>query len=142
LEEGYYNKTGGTSQIKRAGDGDPDWDSTSYNQILVNETAAFLDNHLLIRPDDPFFVYAALGAVHGPHTPPNNFLDETPVKGTYESMHMDLLFEMDLTVGSLASMIEDRGLANETIIIFTSDNGGIKSTQQSWASERCQRIYL
>jgi len=130
-EKGFYNKTGGTSEIRRAGEGDPDWDSTSYNQILVNESAAFLDNHLLTRPDDPFFVYAALGAVHGPHTPPNNYLYGTPVKGTYESMHMDLLFEMDLAVGSLVSMIEDRGLAKETIIIFTSDNGGIKTKASS-----------
>jgi arylsulfatase A-like enzyme len=127
-KRGYYNKAGGTSQIERPGEGDPDWDSTTYNQILVNETAAFLDNHMLTRPDDPFFVYAALGAVHVPHTPPDNYLDGTPVKGSQNgSLHMDMLFEMDLAVGSMVSMIEDRGLLNETIIIFASDNGGAKT---------------
>lgn len=80
---------------------------------------------------DPFFAYVALGAVHGPHSPPNTYLDGTKVAGTYPSNHMDMLFEMDMAVGSLVDMIEEKGLANDTIIIFTSDNGGIKSDASS-----------
>jgi arylsulfatase A-like enzyme len=38
---------------------------------------------------------------------------------------MDMLYEMDLVVGSLVSLIEDKGLAEDTIIIFASDNGGL-----------------
>jgi hypothetical protein len=38
--------------------------------ILVNETIAFVDNHLDDKPDDPFFAYVALGGVHIPHSPP------------------------------------------------------------------------
>ena len=38
---------------------------------------------------------------------------------------MDMLLELDKSVGSLVSIIEDNGIANETIIIFTSDNGGL-----------------
>ena len=44
---------------------------------------------------------------------------------------MDMLFEMDKVVGSLVSMIDDRGLAEDTIIIFTSDNGGLKTSVSS-----------
>jgi len=40
---------------------------------------------------------------------------------------MDILFEMDKAVGSLVNMIDEMGLAEDTIITFASDNGGIKS---------------
>lgn len=39
---------------------------------------------------------------------------------------LDLLHEMDLTVGKIIDIIETRGLAQDTIIIFTSDNGGLR----------------
>jgi len=38
---------------------------------------------------------------------------------------MDMLHELDKAVGSLVSAIEERNLADDTIIIFTSDNGGL-----------------
>merc|ERR1740124_266561 len=68
----------------------------------------------------------ALGAVHGPHSPPDYYLDGTPIASTHHSRHMDMLYEMDKAVGSLVKIVEDRGLAKNTIIIFTSDNGGIR----------------
>ena len=38
---------------------------------------------------------------------------------------------MDKAAGSIVSMIEEKGLANETIIIFTSDNGGLSSSKDT-----------
>jgi arylsulfatase A len=93
--------------------------------ILVNKTHAFIDDHLANRPNDPFFAYVALGAVHDPHSPPDAYLDGSPVKNQYETSHLDMLGAMDKAVGSIVSMIENKNLAEETIIIFASDNGGI-----------------
>jgi len=129
--KGAYNTTFGKSVILREGKGDPNWDSSKYNQILVNETEAFLDMYLTEGSNDPFFTYAALGAVHEPQSPPDTYMDGTKIAGTYESPHMDMLFEMDKAIGSIVTMIEDRGLAENTIIIFTSDNGGIKKDKSS-----------
>lgn len=130
--KGIYKQQRGKSVIQRKGEGDPDWDSTAYNMILINETEAFLDNHIANKTgDDPFFAYVALGAVHTPHSPPDHYLDGTPIAGRYPSAHMDMLFEMDKAVGSLVSMVEKRGLANNTIIIFASDNGGLGPDRDS-----------
>jgi arylsulfatase A-like enzyme len=126
-----YTGQYGKSEVKRQGEGDPNWESSAYNMIIVNETEAFLDNHLASESDDPFFAYVALGAVHVPHTPPDYYLDGTLIAGKYPSPHMDMLFEMDKAVGSVVSMVEDRGLAEDTIIIFASDNGGIKPANDS-----------
>ena len=130
----YENNTSherphGISMITKAGDGDKDWDSTAYNMILVNETERFLDTHLSTRSEDPFFAYVALGAVHEPHSPPRKYIDGSPVAGEYENLHMDLLGEMDKVVGSLVDLIEKRQLLEKTIIIFTSDNGGLSQSE-------------
>jgi len=130
-KKSYTNTAFGESIVKFQGEGDPAWDSTKYNQILVNETEAFLDKYLAKGSTDPFFTYVALGAVHIPHSPPYTYLDGTKIAGTYKSNHMDMLFEMDKVVGSLVSMIDERGLAEDTIIIFTSDNGGLKGKSSS-----------
>eukprot|EP00557_Chaetoceros_sp_GSL56_P011863 CAMPEP_0176485582 /NCGR_PEP_ID=MMETSP0200_2-20121128/5114_1 /TAXON_ID=947934 /ORGANISM="Chaetoceros sp., Strain GSL56" /LENGTH=595 /DNA_ID=CAMNT_0017882231 /DNA_START=88 /DNA_END=1875 /DNA_ORIENTATION=+ len=125
-KHGSYDMPFGTSIIQRKGDGDPHWDSSAYNMILVNETEAFIDHHLMDSPNDPFFIYVALGAVHGPHSPPNRYRDGTPIFGTYPSSHMDMLYEMDKAVGSLVDIIDNRGIGQDTMIIFASDNGGVK----------------
>jgi len=39
-----------------------------------------------------------------------------------------MVSEVDLVVGSLTKMLEDRNLLDDTLIIFTSDNGGLKGT--------------
>lgn len=130
-QKGAYSQPFGNSFIQRRGEGDANWDSTAYNMILVNKTEEFLDHHMATSPDAPFFAYVALGAVHGPHSPPDKYLDGTPVSGVYPSPHMNMLLEMDKAVGSLVNLVESKGLSNDTLIIFASDNGGVKPSHGS-----------
>jgi arylsulfatase A-like enzyme len=133
-EPGTYAMPYGDSIIYRvAGEGDKNWDSTAYNMILVNETTKFIDDHLdnRLNADDPFFTYVALGSVHAPHSPPNHYINGEPVADGHQTRHLDMLKEMDMVVGSLISALEDRNLAEDTIIIFTSDNGGLSDSEKS-----------
>ena len=122
-EEGTYATVNdnGESIIDKPGEGDPNWDSTEYNTRIVKEVDDFLANH---DTTDPFFLYVGLGQVHIPHSPPK-FYNGTPVEGVFGDPHLDLLYEMDLVVGSLMSSVEDRGLLENTLVIFVSDNGGL-----------------
>lgn len=99
----------GTSRIPKnqAGEGDKSWDCSAYDMILVNATNDFIDDHLQNRPQDPFFAYVALGAVHDPHSPANYYMDGTPIFNEYPTTHLDMLGAMDEAVGSLVSMIEN-----------------------------------
>lgn len=128
-EEGSYEMGFGTSIIgdTHSGEGDIHWDSTAFNMILVNETTDFIDQHLNQNSSNPFFAYIALGSVHVPHSPPNNYMDGTPVKNQYASRHLDMLLEMDKVVGSIISHIEEKNIAENTMIFFTSDNGGLRA---------------
>lgn len=107
------------------GEGDPNWDNSAYDMILVNETKEFIERHLEESPEKPFFAYVAFGAVHTPHAPPTKYIDGSEVEGRYMSNHLDMLGLMDKAVGSLMDTIEEKNMEEETIIIFTSDNGGL-----------------
>ncbi len=125
-EVGNYTKENGVSIIDKPGEGDPSWDSSDYNMKLVKEAYTFLDGHVAHRSaEDPFFMYFALGQVHIPHSPPFEYLDGTKIAGRYEDPHLDLLFEMDLVIGSLMTKLEETNLMKDTIVIFCSDNGGL-----------------
>lgn len=127
--KGEYQMPKGTSKIILPGEGDINWDSTAYNMLLVNETIQFLDNHLETRSADPFFAYVATGSVHIPHSPATTYTDGNPLNGTQHTHHMDMVYEVDLIVGTLIKALEDRDLMKDTIIVFTSDNGGLSNKQ-------------
>jgi len=94
--------------------------------ILVDETKDFIERHLEERADDePFFAYVGFGSVHIPHAPPTKYIDGSEVEGRYISHHLDMLGLMDKAVGSLMETIEEKGLKEDTLVIFTSDNGGL-----------------
>jgi len=122
---GNYSMPEGESIIDKEGEGSKDWDSSAYNMILVNETKRFIRIHRKKKRNDPFFAYVALGSVHEPHSPPHKYMDGSPVANEYHTRHMDLLGEMDKVVGSLMEYLKRRGLLDNTIVIFTSDNGGL-----------------
>ena len=107
--------------------GSVNWDTSAYNMIVVNETEKFIDDHLSNSEtaDKPFFAYLPLGAAHNPHSPPYHYIDGTPVAGEYPNDHMDILSELDLVVGSVVGILEERNILQDTIVIFTTDNGGI-----------------
>jgi len=123
-KKGTYSTPEGITTIQKSSQGDKNWDSAAYNMILVKETEHFLDEHLQDTPTKPFFAYVATGSAHGPYSPPDKYIDGTPVKNTQPTRHMDMLFELDLVVGSLVKALEDRKVIEDTIIVFVSDNGG------------------
>lgn len=68
--------------------------------------------------DRPFFVELALSAPHLPEYP------HTPFKGTSGAgPYGDVVREIDSIVGRLLQKLKDLGLDNDTLVIFTSDNG-------------------
>merc|ERR1719271_2407713 len=99
--------------------------------ILVNETKAFIERHLEESPEKPFFAYVGFGAVHAPHAPPVQYIDGSQVQGRYTTEHLDMLGLMDKAVGSLMDVIKENDLNKDTVIIFTSDNGGLSISEET-----------
>jgi arylsulfatase A-like enzyme len=70
----------------------------------------------------PFFLYFPMSAPHTPIAPNENFIGKTDV-----GMYGDYVYEMDYHVGRLLKALKQYGLDNNTIIIFTSDNGPLNA---------------
>ncbi len=79
--------------------------------------------------DDPFFLYLATTNIHHPFTPAPRF------QGTSEcGRYGDFIHELDWMVGEIMDTLEAEGLADNTLVIFTSDNGGMFNVggQDAW----------
>lgn len=116
---------------------------------LATETAKFIEAH----KDGPFFAYLSFYSVHSPH------MTRSDLKEKYEAKRKRLGLEakfaregerdvrivqdhavyagmveaMDLAVGKVLKKIDELGLRENTIVIFTSDNGGL-STSEGWVT--------
>jgi arylsulfatase A-like enzyme len=70
--------------------------------------------------DRPFFLYFAPTNIHHPFTPAKQFV------GTSDcGLYGDFVHELDWMVGKIISALESKSILNNTLIIFTSDNGGM-----------------
>ena len=68
--------------------------------------------------DRPFFLYLAYHAPHSPHLPSEAFSGTSPA-GVYG----DVVEELDWGVGEVMQALRDAGIEENTLVIFTSDNG-------------------
>ena len=78
---------------------------------------------------NPFFLYLSTTNIHHPFTPAPRF-QGTSQAGRYG----DFIHELDWIVGEVMDALEEEGIADNTIVIFTSDNGGMFNVggQDSW----------
>ncbi|MDW7692906.1 arylsulfatase [Flammeovirgaceae bacterium SG7u.111] len=79
--------------------------------------------------DKPFFLYLATINIHHPFTPAPQF------KGTSQcGLYGDFIHELDWIVGEVVKSLEEMGVAENTLVIFTSDNGGMLNHggQDAW----------
>lgn len=68
----------------------------------------------------PFFLYLATTNIHHPFTPAKQFV------GTSEcGLYGDFVHELDWMVGEVLAALEEMKMTDNTLVIFTSDNGGM-----------------
>lgn len=109
---------------RRSGIGDSNWDPKRVGPILATEAVKYLEQQTTANPDQPFFMYYCSQAVHGPHTPPDK-LDGVSIAGRTPSAHGDMVHELDTQVGMIIKSLKKTGVYKNTLVIFTSDNGGL-----------------
>lgn len=77
--------------------------------------------------DDPFYLFVSFTAPHGPLEPRKGSYDAERIKHikhTDRRGYAGLIVALDDNVGKILSTIENNGLNENTIVIFTNDNGG------------------
>jgi arylsulfatase A len=86
--------------------------------VLTRKAVGFIDRHVADKTDKPFFLYFPLPAPHTPILPTDEFKGKS---GT--NPYGDFVLQVDHTVGQILKSLEEHGIADNTLIIFTSDNG-------------------
>ena len=80
------------------------------------------------KTDDPFFLYLAYNAPHFPIQPPEEWLARTkarePQLGEKRAKNVAFIEHLDDGIGKVIAGIKESGIEDNTIVIFSSDNGG------------------
>jgi len=88
------------------------------NDLLTQKYTAAAVNYIQANKDRPFFLYLA-------HNVPHQPLGASPAfKGKSDlGIYADAVEEMDWSVGQVMQALDDAGIADNTLSVFTSDNG-------------------
>jgi arylsulfatase A-like enzyme len=111
--------------------GDPDLyegtgpvERTGYMTDLITARAsAYIGRHAA----GPFFLYVAYNAVHWPFQPPDRPADVRDAATWYQGTRQDyiqMLECVDVGVGKILAALDRHGLADRTLVVLTTDNGG------------------
>lgn len=101
--------------------GGPIGDDFQHKDVMPTITAKsieFIDGHCRQHSDKPFFLYVPLTAPHTPWVPleQNNQQSKAGIYGDFVTL-------VDWTVGQILQALDAHGIADNTLVILTSDNG-------------------
>ena len=90
---------------------------------------------------DPFFVWYAPFLPHTPHDPPQELLDKYIKLAPSEPVakYWAMCEWFDKTVGDLMNYLKEKSLDENTLIVYTSDNGWIQSNKRNRYAPRSKR---
>ncbi len=92
------------------------WIDENMADYFVDKVQRFIDEN----KNNPFFLYYGLHQPHVPRTPHSRFVGSTAM-----GSRGDAIIEADWCVGELIKKLEKEGLLENTLVIFSSDNGAI-----------------
>jgi arylsulfatase A len=99
------------------------WSDEAVGPTLTAKAEAFIASSAATK--QPFFLYFASQAPHRNCTPPDfaRGKSQAGVRG-------DMVYEFDWTVGRVLAKLEELGIAKNTLVIVTSDNGAVPKSDE------------
>lgn len=138
LNDGFDVNIGGNHRGGPGGNGYtapynnlPNLDRAPEGEYLTDRLTTEAINFVEKNKDKPFFLYLPYYAVHMPLMGKPELVEKYKNKGGSGGQDNPVFAAMvenvDINVGRLLSALEQLNLSNNTLIVFTSDNGGISS---------------
>ena len=129
----YGNVVGEVDYFTRERGGVIDWQRNGkflkepgYYTTLIGDDAVKLINQQ--DPSKPFFLYFASLAPHAPFQAPEEYLKRYPdIQDKQRREYCAMISCLDDQVGRLVEALDKKGLRDNTLILFASDNGGATS---------------
>lgn len=115
-ETRWFQEKFGLGEIGGAGEAHFLFDDRKVGTKLKDKAIEFIKK----PKEKPFFLYLATTNIHHPFTPTPEYI------GTSEAgRYGDFIHEFDWMVGEILHTLDEEGLAENTLVILTSDNGGM-----------------
>lgn len=92
------------------------WRDENMADHLTGKAIAFIEQHR----ETPFFLYFATNEIHVPRLPALRFRGRSPM-----GPRGDSILELDWIVGEVMAAVDRLGIADDTMIVFSSDNGPV-----------------
>ncbi len=93
--------------------------------FLADHAVDFIRRH----KEGPFFLYLPHFAVHAPHqaleSDKNHFTGKAPAGGHDNATYAGMIYAVDRSVGRITALLDELKIANNTVVIFSSDNEGV-----------------
>jgi len=134
FDHSYGSMAGGVtpwSHFYKKGDYSTTWhrneelitDEGHVTDLLTDEAVTWIEKQ---EEDKPFFLYVPFTAVHLPIREPQKWLDRVPkeITGDVARHYAACILHLDDSVGRIVAAVEKTGRKDNTLIVFTSDNGG------------------
>ncbi|HEY2952303.1 MAG TPA: arylsulfatase [Verrucomicrobiae bacterium] len=127
----YGHLFGAIDYFKHTRDALPDW----YRDGVALQEEGYT-THLLAREavriiqaqagDKPLFLYVPFNAVHSPHQVPDKYKAPYAALPEPRRTYAGMVAALDETVGQIVAALDASARRTNTLIIFTSDNGGLR----------------
>ena len=92
------------------------WKDENIADSITKHAVDFINDNA----NEPFFMYFATNDVHVPRFPHERFRGKNPM-----GLRGDAIVQFDWSVGEIMKALEDNGIADNTLIILSSDNGPV-----------------
>ena len=94
------------------------WTDETMAELFKEKSEDFI--RTAVKQNKPFFLYYALHQPHVPRMPGKNFAGKSTL-----GLRGDVILEADWQVGELSALLDELKISDNTIVIFTSDNGPV-----------------
>jgi arylsulfatase A-like enzyme len=102
----------------RPGWASDDFEPQNVDVVFLEKSIDFLKTHHAEKKEKPFYLQLCTQGVHLPSIPADAY------KGSTEfGPHGDFIHQLDATVGKLMATLDELGYADNTLVLFSSDNG-------------------
>ena len=92
------------------------WIDEDMADVITNRAVNFIEQN----KERPFFLYFATQDIHVPRAPHSRFAGKSGM-----GPRGDVILQLDWCVGEIMKALRERNLAENTIVVFTSDNGPV-----------------
>jgi arylsulfatase A-like enzyme len=128
----YGHYFGAIDYFTHLRDGQEDWyrddkplSETGYStELIAGEAVRLIEQQRTADEKKPLFLYVPFNGVHAPLQVPEKYLQPYAALKGNRRTYAGMLAAVDAAIGSITAALRDAGLLQNTLILFTADNGG------------------